>query len=63
MLQVTCLVLTNQSASFVWTERLVTDEARLSSRSKGSGFGSVGRVVASNFRGLWFESSNWQNLY
>ena len=29
----------------------------------GSGCGTVGRVVASNTRGLWFECSHWQNLY
>ena len=29
----------------------------------GSGCGSVGRAVASNTRGLRFESSHWQNLY
>ena len=29
----------------------------------GSGCGSVGRAVASDTRGLWFESSHWQNLY
>ena len=28
----------------------------------GSGSGSVGRAVASNTRGLRFESSHWQNL-
>ena len=28
----------------------------------GSGCGSVGRAVASNTRGLRFESSHWQNL-
>ena len=28
-----------------------------------SGCGSVGRVVASDTRGLRFESSDWQNLY
>ena len=28
----------------------------------GSGCGSVGRAVASNTRGPWFESSRWQNL-
>ena len=26
----------------------------------GSGFGSVGRAVASNSSGLWFESSHWR---
>ena len=29
----------------------------------GSGCGSVGRAVASNTRGMQFESSHWQNLY
>ena len=29
----------------------------------GSGCGSVGRAVASNSRGLQFESSDWQKLY
>ena len=29
---------------------------------KGSGCGSVGRAVASNSRGLQFESSIWQKL-
>ena len=28
----------------------------------GSGCGSVGRAVASNTRGLRFETSHWQNL-
>ena len=28
----------------------------------GSGCGSVGRAVASNTRGPWFESSHWKNL-
>ena len=28
----------------------------------GSGWGSVGRAVASDTRGLQFESSHWQNL-
>ena len=29
----------------------------------GSGCGSVGRAVASDTRGPWFESSHGQNLY
>ena len=29
----------------------------------GSGCGSVGRAVASDTRGLWFESGHRQNLY
>ena len=29
----------------------------------GSGFGSVGRVVASNSRGLWFEFSHQKKFY
>ena len=28
----------------------------------GSGCGSVGRAVAINTRGLWFDSSHWQNF-
>ena len=30
---------------------------------KGGGCGSVGRAVASNSRGLWFESSHHKKLY
>ena len=30
---------------------------------RGSGCGSVGRAVASDTRGPWFESSHWQYLY
>ena len=30
---------------------------------RGSDSGSVGRAVASDTRGLWFESSHQQNLY
>ena len=30
--------------------------------STGGGGGSVGRAVASNLRGLWFESSHWQKF-
>ena len=29
----------------------------------GSDCGSVGKAVASNFRGPRFESSHWQKLY
>ena len=29
----------------------------------GSGCGSVGRLVASDSRVPWFESSHWQKLY
>ena len=28
----------------------------------GSGCGSVGRAVATDTRGLWFESSHWQKF-
>ena len=33
------------------------------SEATGSGWGSVGRVVASDSRGLRFESTHWQNVY
>ena len=31
--------------------------------STGSGCGSLGRVVASDTRDMWFESSHWQILF
>ena len=59
------LLLSNFDSTFVSDElcRRVLPKLDEVNNGLGNGCGSVGRAVACNTRGPWFESIYWQNLY